>query len=93
MNTIRKEEVLMWPKFRQVLIENCSNIPYVSDAILACSNITEQDDESISQDLIRAELLLECINHDSELSQISSKGLNSLALLQGLRDSTHQTKS
>ena len=29
INTIRKEEGLTWHKFRQILIENYSNIPYI----------------------------------------------------------------
>ena len=58
---IRKEEGLTWHKFRQILIENYSNIPYVSDALVAYTNLKQQDDESTSQYLIRAKVLLECI--------------------------------
>ena len=47
----------MWHKFRQILIENYSNIPYMSDAMVAYTNLT-QDDESTSQYLIRAKVLL-----------------------------------
>ena len=81
INTIRKEEGLMWHNFRQILIENYSNIPYVSDMMVAYTNLTQQDDESTSQYLIRAKILLECMNHTSKLSQISSKELNNLALV------------
>ena len=35
INTIRKEEGVTRHKFRQILIENYSNIPYVSDAMVA----------------------------------------------------------
>ena len=35
INTIRKEEGLTWHKFRQILMVNYSNIPYVSDTIVA----------------------------------------------------------
>ena len=70
----------MWQKFRQILIENYSNIPYTSDVMVAYSNLTQQDDESTSQYLIRAKVLLKCINHTSMLSQISGKGSNNLAL-------------
>ena len=86
INTVRKDEGLMWHKFRQMLIENYSKIPYISDAMVEYSHLT-QDDESTSQYLIRAKLLLENINHTSKLSQISGKGFNTLALIQGLRDS------
>ena len=87
INTIRKEVGLMWYKFRQVLIENYSNIPYISDVMVAYTNLTQQDDESTLQYLIRAKVILECMNHTSKLSQISGKRLNSLALVWGLRDS------
>ena len=52
VNTIRKEEGLMWHKFRQILIENYSNIPYMSDAMVAYTNLSQQDDESTSQYLL-----------------------------------------
>ena len=85
INTIRKEKGLTWHKFRQILIENYSNIPYVPDAMVAYTQLMQQDDESTSQYFIRAKVLLECMNHTSKLSQISGKGLNNLALIQGLR--------
>ena len=81
MTTIRKEEGLTWHKFRQILIENYSNIPYVSDTMVAYTQLTQQDDESTSQYLIRAKIFLEHMNHTSKLSQISGKGLNNLALV------------
>ena len=46
INTIRNEEGLMWHKFRQILIENYSNIPYVSDVMVAYMQLTQQDSES-----------------------------------------------
>ena len=86
INTIRKEEGLMWHKFIQILIENFSNIPYMSDTMVAYTNLTHQDDEYTLQYLIRAKVLLEHMNHTSKLSQISGKGLNNLSVIQGLRD-------
>ena len=83
---IRKGKGLTWHKFRQILIDNYSNVPYVSDAMVVYNNITQQDDESTLQYLIRAKELLKHINHTFKLSQISCKGLNNLALIQGLRD-------
>ena len=80
VNTVRKEEGLMWHKFRQIMIENYSNITYAPDVMVTYSNLTKQDDESTSQYLIRAKVLLEHINHTSKLSQISGNGLNNLAL-------------
>ena len=83
---IRKEEGLTWHKFRQIVIENDSNIPYVSDVMVAYTQLPPQDGESTSQYLIRAKVLLLCMNHTSKLLQISDKGLNNLAFVQGLRD-------
>ena len=51
------------------------------------NNLTQKDDESTSQYLIRAKVLLKHINHTSQLFQISGKGLNNLTLIQGLEDS------
>ena len=85
-NTIRKGEGLTWHRCRQILIENYSNIQYVSDVMVAYTNLTQQDNKSTSQYLIRAKVSLECMNHTSKLSQISGKELNSLSLIQGLRD-------
>ena len=81
INTVRKEEGLTWHKFMQILIENYSNIQYVSDTMLAYMQLTQHDDESTSQYLIRAKVLLECMNHTSKLAQISGKGLKNLALI------------
>ena len=53
----------------------------MSDMMVAYTNLRQQDDESTSQYLIRAKVLLECMNHTSRLSQISGKGLNNLALI------------
>ena len=86
ISMVRKEEGLMWHRFCQILIENYSNVPYVPNAIVAYNKWTQQDNEWMLQYLIRAIVLLEHINHTSELCQMSSKGLNNLALIQWLRD-------
>ena len=54
--------------------------------MVAYNNLMQQDNESMSQYLIRAKVLLECINHTYKLSQISSRGLNNIALICRLRD-------
>ena len=54
--------------------------------MVAYKQLTQQNDESTSQYLIRAKVLLKCINHTSKLSQISGTVLNSLVFIQGLRD-------
>ena len=40
INTIRKEQGLMWHKFRQILIENYSKIPCMSHLMVAYTNLT-----------------------------------------------------
>ena len=82
ISMVRKEEGLMWHKFYQILMENYANVPYVPDAMVAYTNLTQQADESMSQYFIRPKVLLEHINHTSKVSQMSSKGLNNLALIQ-----------
>ena len=81
ISMVRKEEGLMWHMFCQILIENYSKVPYVSD-----TNLTQPDNKSTSHYLIRAKVLLEHIKHTSKLSQMSGKGLNNLSLIQGLRE-------
>ena len=53
INTIRKEKGLTWHKFREIFIENYSNIPYMSDAMVSYMQLAQQDDESTSQYLTR----------------------------------------
>ena len=86
IDKIRKEEGLTWHTLRQALIENYSNIPYMSDTMVTYTYSMQQDNECTSQYLIRAKVLLEHMKHISKLFQISGKGLNSLALVGGLRD-------
>ena len=45
----------------------------MSDTMVPYNTLMQQDDESTLQYLIRANVLLECINHTSKLSQISGK--------------------
>ena len=93
INTIRKEEGLTWHTFRQILIENYSNIPHMSDAVVAYMQLTHQDYESTSQYLIRAKALLEHMNHTSELSLILGNGMNNLGLVWGIKRLPHQEES
>ena len=67
------KEGLTWHKFRQIVIENNSNIPYMSDAMVAYAQLTQQDDETTSQYLIRAKVLLKYMKHTSKLSKITDK--------------------
>ena len=85
VNTICKEQGLMWHMFRQPLIEQCSNVLYMSDAMFAYTQITQQDDEPMAQYLIRATVLLEYIHCTSKFSHISGSGLDTLFLIWGPR--------
>ena len=45
-NIIRKEKGLIWNKCRQIQIENYSNIPYISDAMIAYTSLTQDYEPS-----------------------------------------------
>ena len=77
---------LPWPQLRKLLIENYSDIPYVSDTMVASNSISQAEDKSVSQYLIHAKDYLECINHTSRLSSMDGSGLNHISLVQGLSD-------
>ena len=81
INTTHKEEGLSCYKFRQCLIEQNSNVPYVSDAMFPYSQIAQQDDEPAVQYLIRANVLLQCVHCTSKLSAISGTGIDNLSLI------------
>ena len=49
--------------------------------MVAYTQLTQQDDEPTSQYIIRARVLLECMNNTSKLSEMSDKELNNLALI------------
>ena len=53
----------------------------MSNSLVAYTDLKQQDDESTSQYLIRAKILLKYMNHTSKFCQISDKGLNNLALI------------
>ena len=57
ISTVHKEEVLSWHKFRQYLIKQYSNVPYVPNTMFTYSNIIQWDDESITGYLVRAKVL------------------------------------
>ena len=77
---------LIWCKFCQVLTENYSDVPYVSDAMTCYLKIMQGEEKSVTQYLVRAESYLEKINH-SKLSNMNGGSLNHLPLVHGLKDS------
>ena len=84
ISTIHKKEGLSWHKFRQHLIERYLNAPYVPDAMFVYSKVSQWEDESTTQYLVRAKVLLERIHQTYKLSEISGNGMDNLLLICGL---------
>ena len=78
ISIVHKEEGLSWHKFRQHLIEQYSNVPYVPDAMFKYSKIRQWDAVSTTQYLVRAKVMLEKIHQTSKLSEISGYGMYNL---------------
>ena len=70
----------------QVLTENYSDIPYIPYAMSSYMKITQGEEESAAQSLVRAKTYLERINHTSKLSYMKGGALNHLPLVQGIKD-------
>ena len=81
INAICKEGNLMCYKLRQRLIEHYSNVPYMSDAMLAYSHLSQGDNELTTQYLVRAKILLESIHHTSKLSDNTGSSWDKLYLV------------
>ena len=82
-----KTHDLTWPQLRKLLIENYSDIPYISNAMVAYNKISQAENESVSQYLMHGKDYLECINHTSRFSSKDASGLNHISLVQGLSSS------
>ena len=67
ISIVHKEEGLSWHKFREHLIEQYLNVTYVPDAIFAYSKISQEDNESTTEYLVRAKVLLERIHQTSQI--------------------------
>ena len=65
-------------------MENCSDTPYVSDAMVAYNRISQAENESVSQYLMHVKDYLEHINHTSTQAGRDSSGLSHSSLVQGL---------
>ena len=81
INTIHMEGGLSWHNFRQHLIEQYSNVPYAPGTMFAYLKISQQDNESTAQYLVRARVLLEYIHCMSKLADISGFGMDNLSLV------------
>ena len=44
---IQKISYLTWPQLRKLLLENYSDTPYVSDAMVAYNRILQDEDKSV----------------------------------------------
>ena len=67
LHDVHKIYDLPWLQLRELLIENYSDTPYVSDAMVAYNRILQAEDEPVSQYLICAKDYLCQINHTSSL--------------------------
>ena len=84
VNAASKEGTLLYFQFCQILIEHYSHIPYESDALNAYAHLVQGEQESIVQYLTRAEVLLECIHHNSQMSDIPGIGYDRFYLVRGM---------
>ena len=78
---------LNWHSLKKHPTTNYSEIPYNTHAINAYANLHQGSDESTSTCLHRAQDILECIHHTSDMTSISAISTNHAKILTGLRDS------
>ena len=83
---VHKIHDLTWPQLQILLVENYSDMLYISDAMVAYNRISQAEDESVSQYLILAKNYLQQINHTSRLASKDDSGLNHISLVQGFSD-------
>ena len=81
VNSHSKEGTLSYFWFCQLLIEHSSNILYMSDTLNAYAHIMQGENESITQYMTRAKVLLECIHHTSKMCDIPGIGYDKLYLV------------
>ena len=86
LHNMHKTHNLTWPCPRKLLIENYSDISYVSDMMVAYNRISQAENESVLQYIMHTKDYLEHINHTSRLSSMDGSGLNHISFIQGLSD-------
>ena len=86
LHDIQKIHALTWPHLHNLLTENYSDTPYISDAMVAYNRISQAEDELVLQYLICAKDYLEHINHTNRLASMDGTGLNHISLVQRLND-------
>ena len=84
VNAISKEGNLLYFWFCQLLIEYYLNIMYASDPLNAYANLMQGENKTVTQPLVRAKILLECIHHTSKVCSIPGNSYDNLYLVQGL---------
>ena len=84
VNTISKEGNSLYLQFCQLILEHYLNILYASDSLNAHAHLTQSKNETVTQYLARARVLLEHIHHTSKLCDIPGSSYDNLYLVQGL---------
>ena len=77
---------LSWQSLKKHLTNNYSKIPYNTHAIIAYDNLHQGSDESTSAYLHRAQDILECIHHMTDMANISAISTSHAKILTGLKD-------
>ena len=72
---------LSWQSLKKYLTNNYSEIPYDTHTINAYDNLHQGSDESTSAYLHRAQDILECIHHTTDMETISAIGTNHTKVL------------
>ena len=78
---------LNWHSLKKHLTTNYSDIPYNTHTINAYNNLHQGSNESTSTYLHRAQDIIECNHHASDMTSISAFGTNHAKSLTTLRDS------
>ena len=78
---------LNWHSLKKHLTNNYYEIPYDTHAINAYDNLHQGSDESTSAYLHRAQDILKCVHHTTNMATISAIGTNHAKILTGLKHS------
>ena len=84
ISTTSKEGNLTYFWLCQLLIEHYLNIPYALDTLNAYAHLTQGENESVTQYLARAKVLLGHIHHNPKMCNIPGTGYDKLCLVRGL---------
>ena len=79
-------KTLVWSLLKKHLTNNYSEIPYDTHAINTYDSLHQGSDDSTIAYLHRAQDIVECIHHTSNMSSITAIGTNHAKILTGLKD-------